>query len=106
MWTITSWPSSLRTVASGSTSSSGWGATLPYTPFAELPALVAIADLACVLQDPDHPVVRYQMPAKITDALAMGVPCLVRPVAPLLPLIDEGILEVYDDSVPLDERIV
>ena len=43
--------------------------------------LVAAADLACVIQDPAHPVSRYQMPAKVTDALAMGVPCLVTPSA-------------------------
>jgi glycosyltransferase involved in cell wall biosynthesis len=42
------------------------------------------------------------MPAKVTDALAMGIPCLATPTAPLLPLIDEGaLLPVgHDDLAP------
>ncbi len=68
-----------------------WAIALPYQPIGELPALVGAADLSCVLQDPSHPVARYQMPAKITDALAMAVPCLVHATPPLQDLIDEGI---------------
>jgi glycosyltransferase involved in cell wall biosynthesis len=82
-----------------------WIAPLPYTPFSELPSLVAAADLSCVLQDPSHPVVRYQLPAKITDALAMEVPCLVRDVAPLRDLVDAKVVEVLADDQPLHERI-
>lgn len=82
-----------------------WVAPLPYTPFDDLPRLVAAADLSCVLQDPTHPVVRYQLPAKITDALAMGVPCLVRDVPPLRSLVDAEVVAVLDDEVPLHERV-
>ncbi|HRW36828.1 MAG: glycosyltransferase [Acidimicrobiales bacterium] len=82
-----------------------WIAPLPYTPFDELPRLVAAADLSCVLQDPDHPVARYQLPAKITDALAMGVPCLVRDLPPIRPLVEGDVVAVLDDDQPLHERV-
>jgi glycosyltransferase involved in cell wall biosynthesis len=82
-----------------------WALSLPYQSFADLPKLVGAADLACVIQDPDHPISRCQMPAKIVDALAMRVPCLVRPVPPLRPLLDQGVLHVIDDDEPVHERI-
>ena len=82
-----------------------WVLPVPYQSFADLPKIVAAADLACVMQDAGHPVSRYQMPAKIVDALAMRVPCLVRPVPPLRPLLDQGVLHVMDDDEPVHERI-
>ncbi|MDQ4132905.1 MAG: glycosyltransferase, partial [Actinomycetota bacterium] len=71
---------------------------VPPQPFAHLPELLAAADVVAVLQDPASEVSHYQMPAKITDALAMGVPCLVRPVPPLEPLIAGGHLEAVSDE--------
>jgi hypothetical protein len=82
-----------------------WVVPVPYQSFADLPKIVAAADLACVMQDPGHPVSRFQMPAKIVDALAMRVPCLVRPVPPLRPLLDQGVLHVIEDDEPVHERI-
>ncbi len=76
-----------------------WGDLEPYSemirvvppqPFATLPHLLAAADMVAVLQDPDSDVSRFQMPAKITDALAMQLPCLVRTVPPLEPLVRSG----------------
>ncbi|MDP9019718.1 MAG: glycosyltransferase, partial [Actinomycetota bacterium] len=66
---------------------------VPYQPFAELPALLAAADMVAVLQDPESDVSQYQMPAKVTDALAMQRPCLVRSVPPLERLVTDGHLE-------------
>lgn len=82
-----------------------WVLPLPSPAFEDLPSLVAGADLTCALQTHGHPVSRFQMPAKVTDAMAMGVPCLVTPVAPLQALIDKDVLEVFDGEVPLEERI-
>ncbi len=82
-----------------------WILPLPYHAFDELPGLLAAADLTCALQAPDHPVSQYQMPAKVTDAMAMAVPCLVTAVPPLQPLIDKDVVEVFDGDVPLHERI-
>jgi len=82
-----------------------WVVPVPFHAFGELPSALAAADLSVALQAPDHPVSRYQTPAKVTDAMAMGVPCLVTPVSPLQPLIDKDVLEVFDHDVPLDERL-
>jgi glycosyltransferase involved in cell wall biosynthesis len=82
-----------------------WIVPLPYQPFSELPSIVGAADLSCVLQDPAHPVARYQMPAKVVDALAMGVPCLVTATPPLRPLVDAGVLNVHHAGESLPDRI-
>lgn len=82
-----------------------WARVLPAQPFDDLPELVNAADLACVIQDPSHPVSRYQMPAKVSDALAMGVPCLVTRTPPLGPLVDAGVLQVLEPGDELHERI-
>jgi glycosyltransferase involved in cell wall biosynthesis len=82
-----------------------WIVPVPFQAFSELPAVLAAADLTVALQSLDHPVSRYQMPAKVTDAMAMGIPCLVTPVPPLQPLIDKDVLEVFDGDARLDERL-
>ncbi len=84
-----------------------WLLPIPYPRFDELAAIVGAADLACVLQDPDpdNAVSRSQMPAKVTDALAMAVPCLVSPVPPLRPLIDAGVLQVFGGDTALEDQI-
>ena len=82
-----------------------WIVPVPFHAFDELPSVLAAADLAVALQSPEHPVSRYQMPAKVTDAMAMGVPCLVTPVPPLQPLIDKDVLEVFDGDTPLHRRL-
>lgn len=78
----------------GELESSGCGlVVLPPQPFERMPLVLAAADVTAVLQDVSHPVSQHQMPAKVTDALAMQVPCLVNRVPPLVPLIDGGHLE-------------
>jgi glycosyltransferase involved in cell wall biosynthesis len=67
--------------------------TIPPLPFHDMPALLAAADITAVLQDPASPISAHQMPAKVTDALAMQIPCIVNPVPPLAPLIEGGCLE-------------
>jgi hypothetical protein len=49
-------------------------------------------------------VARYQMPAKLTDALAMGTPVLASPVPPLADLGRRGVL-TYVDQEPLATRL-
>jgi glycosyltransferase involved in cell wall biosynthesis len=82
-----------------------WVVPLPYQTFGELAPIVGAADLSCVLQDPAHPVSRYQMPAKVVDVLAMGVPCLVTATPPLQPLVDAGVVHVHAPGEPLHEQI-
>ncbi|MFW6341119.1 MAG: hypothetical protein ACOC0Q_09655, partial [Wenzhouxiangella sp.] len=45
---------------------------LPDQPFARVPELVALADICLALQDPSSAVSAAQVPAKLSDALAMG----------------------------------
>jgi glycosyltransferase involved in cell wall biosynthesis len=82
-----------------------WLLPLPYQPFSSLPEVVAAADLACILQNPDHPVSAYQLPAKLTDALAMGVPVLLRPTPPLGPVIQAGAVGVIEPGDDLASAI-
>ncbi|WP_262689849.1 glycosyltransferase [Kordiimonas aestuarii] len=58
--------------------------------FAELPATLAAADCVALLQASGHAISRYQIPAKISDALALGVPVVVSDVAPVRDLIAQG----------------
>ncbi|MXY52549.1 MAG: glycosyltransferase [Gammaproteobacteria bacterium] len=66
---------------------------VPDQPFEKLPALMAAADLVCLLQDPNNEISRFQLPAKVVDAMAMGVPVLATAMAPLAPLIDDELIE-------------
>ncbi|MBP7334918.1 glycosyltransferase [Niveispirillum sp.] len=51
-------------------------------PFAQLPQLIACADLVCLPSEAGSPVAAYQTPAKMSDALAMGVPVLLEDLPP------------------------
>ena len=42
-------------------------------PFDTIPEVMAIADIFILLQDPDSPVSQFQVPAKLSDALGMGL---------------------------------
>ena len=77
---------------------------VPDQPFEDLPALMASANLVCLLQDPGSEISRFQLPAKVVDAMAMEVPVLATPVPPLARLIEDELIEpVTADS--LAERI-
>ena len=78
--------------------------TLPNVPFRDLPGYLCAGDLICLLQDEDNPVSRFQMPAKFTDGLAMGIPMLATNLPPLASLANEGLVELLNDT-PLEERI-
>lgn len=48
-------------------------------PFEELSRILAMADCCALLQDPEHPCSEFQIPAKLSDALAMRVPVVATP---------------------------
>ena len=77
---------------------------IPDQPFEKLPALMAAADLVCLLQDPSSEISRFQLPAKAVDAMAMGVPVLATAVPPLAPLIEGELIEPVAEA-NLAERI-
>lgn len=50
---------------------------VPQLPFGDVPALLSTADFVCLPQSPGAMVAYYQVPAKITDAIAMRVPVMM-----------------------------
>lgn len=75
-----------------------------YRPVSEVPLLTLIGDLVCLLQDPEHTTTQHQLPAKLTELLAMNVPVLVRETPPLEPFIKDGLVSGIAD-VPVATRI-
>ena len=71
---------------------------LPRVSFEDVPAYLRAGDLVCLLQDRNYVVANYQMPAKFTDALAMGLPIVGTDVPPLARVARDGVLEVLQDG--------
>lgn len=84
---------------------------LPNQPFALVPDILAIADTCVLMQDATSPVAQWQVPAKMSDALAMQVPTLATDTlalrsallaGALLPVTVDGLgptlLRVLDDA--------
>ena len=59
-------------------------------PLAAVPELLAAADLIVLLQDPDSAAARVQTPAKLSDALALGLTVLAEPTPGLADLQEQG----------------
>ena len=82
---------------------------LPDVPFSDLPGYLCAADLIALLQDEDAFPSTFQMPAKFTDALSMGIPVLASSAPPLVNLANEGLVELLGDASPaqkIDEIFV
>jgi len=62
-------------------------------PFGKLAEILIIADLACLIQDPESEISKYQLPAEVIDAVLMGIPVLSTQTDPLAPLISAGAVE-------------
>ncbi|MDE0200900.1 MAG: glycosyltransferase [Rhodospirillaceae bacterium] len=73
---------------------------LPDVPFADLPGYLCVADLVALLQDEKAPPSAFQIPAKFTDALSMGIPVLTGNAPPLLHLANDGLVELLQDATP------
>lgn len=71
-------------------------------PFADLPGYLSAGDLVCLLQDEESATSAFQMPAKFTDALAMGIPVLASNVPPLANLAENGLVELLRDRSPAE----
>ena len=70
----------------------------PDQPWARLPELIRLADCVCLLQDETSPIAQYQIPAKLTDALATGVPVAVTDVPPFADVPAEIVTVVRTDK--------
>lgn len=71
-------------------------------PWERLHELIQMADQVAILQDPASPIAEYQIPAKLTDALSIGLPAIVTRVPPLEDLIAQRAVTVVDDDADLD----
>jgi glycosyltransferase involved in cell wall biosynthesis len=71
-------------------------------PFEELPKTLAMADCCVLMQDVNHPWSQYQIPAKLTDALAMRIPLVVTATPALAEAVAHGVaFEVDAENLPL-----
>ena len=77
---------------------------IPDVPFLDLPGYLCAGDLVCLLQDRNDVNSQFQMPAKFTDALAMGIPVLASNAPPLMNLARDGLVELLG-TMPLEKKI-
>ena len=77
---------------------------IPNVSFEDLPGFLCVGDLICLLQREGELTSCFQMPAKFTDGLSMGIPMLVTKVPPLAQLANRGLVELVEEE-PLDRRI-
>ena len=73
----------------------------PDQPFVRLPQLLNMADGICLLQDPASAIAKYQIPAKLTDALSVGVPVAITDVAPMRDLPTPSVVSVIRNDEEL-----
>lgn len=66
----------------------------PDCPFEDLPARLIAADAVVLLQDVAHPISQYQIPAKVSDASALGLPILATDVPPMRDLALQGVVRL------------
>ena len=71
-------------------------------PWERLHELIQMADQVAILQDPASPIAEYQIPAKLTDALSIGLPAIVTRVPPMEDIIAQRAVTVVDDDADLD----
>lgn len=65
---------------------------LPNQSFQNLPNVLAAGDICVLLQDAKSAVAKYQTPAKLTDALAMGLTVLATPTPGLDEFFEKNVL--------------
>lgn len=65
---------------------------LPNQPYHRIHEFVAMGDICVILQDSGSLISQYQLPAKLVDALAMGLTVISSRTQALLPLIEEGVI--------------
>lgn len=68
----------------------------PSCSFEDLPERLVAADAVILLQDDQHPISQFQLPAKLSDASALGLPILATDVPPLRDLALQGIVRTIE----------
>ena len=66
----------------------------PGCDFKELPTYLAAADAIPLLQDTESEIAKYQIPAKISDGMAFGLPIITTEVPPIFDLEQQNLVTV------------
>lgn len=66
--------------------------------FDELPRLLSAADLVPLIQNKDHAISQFQIPAKISDATALGIPVIATDTPPIRDLAAQGGVEIVEED--------
>lgn len=75
---------------------------LPNQPYDKAHEIIAIGDICVLYQDMHSNISKYQLPAKMVDALAMGLTVFATPTEPIKPYIEEGVvIKIQDNLVDL-----
>jgi len=64
--------------------------------FSDLPVLLSAADLVPLIQNPDHAISQFQIPAKISDATALGIPVIATATPPVRDIALQGGIETVE----------
>lgn len=74
---------------------------IPGQPYSSIPDVVSLGDITVLPQDPKSKVARYQLPAKLMDALAMNVVALIGVTPATQWLADAGaVVPIEEDLLP------
>jgi len=65
---------------------------LPGQPYEAIPEIAAIGDICVLLQSDSSLTARYQVPAKLTDALAAGLLVLAQPTPGMMEFVERGVV--------------
>jgi len=72
-------------------------------PFESTPDILSAADVCVLLQDPENIVAQFQTPAKLTDALAMGLTVLAETTPGLVDLEEMGAFQAVNRNNFVEE---
>lgn len=65
---------------------------LPGQPYDAIPEIVALGDVCVLLQSDSSLIARYQVPAKLVDALAAGLLVLAQPTPGMMEFVERGVV--------------
>jgi len=65
---------------------------LPGQPYEAIPEIVALGDICVLLQSDTSLLARYQVPAKLVDALAAGLLVLAQPTPGMMEFVERGVV--------------
>lgn len=71
---------------------------LPNQPYKDIMRYVAMGDVCVIMQDTTSLISEHQLPAKLIDALAMGLTAITSRTPALQPLIDSGAVKVSNED--------